>query len=98
MHKLLGVGLLGIVEDLVCQSLLDDLPVQHHDGPVRQHPDHGKVMGDQHDGDIKLLADLPDQLQDPCLDGEVEPCRHLVQEEDRRIVGERLGYLHPLRR
>ena len=42
-----GVGVLGVVEDLVERALLDDLPGVHDEDAVGDLGDHAEVVGDQ---------------------------------------------------
>ena len=51
-----GVGVLGVVEDLVERPLLDDPPGVHHRDPVGDVGHHAEVVGHEDHGGLGLLC------------------------------------------
>ena len=58
--------------------------------------DRVDVVGDEHYGDLLVLADATDERRDRGLVGEVEAVERLVEEEELRPAGERLRDQEPL--
>ena len=54
-----GVGVLGVVEDLVERARLDDLAGVHDHDPVGDLGDHAEVVGDHDHRHPELLAEAP---------------------------------------
>ena len=80
----LSVGMAGVVVDLIHGAQLHQL-AQIHDGhAVAQMLDHRQVMGDEHVGQVQLLLQLLQQVQDLCAN------RH-VQSGDRLVADQQLG-------
>ena len=91
-----GVGMLGVVEDLVERPLLDD-PARVHDGDaVGDVRHHAQVVGHEDYRRTRLVAQLADALQDLRLDRHVERRGGLVGDQDRRVARQRKGDHHAL--
>ena len=70
-------------------ALLDDLAEVHHRHPVGDLGHHAEVVGDEHDRHAELLLQLPQQLQDLRLGGDVQRRRRLVGDQQLRPAGQR---------
>ena len=55
--------MLRTVEDVVARAFLDDIAVLHHDHPVGDLLDHGKVVADEQAGKAVLLLQVGEQGQ-----------------------------------
>src|SRR3990172_4059314 len=75
---------------------LDDAPRVHDRHPVGELRYHPEVVGDQQDRHPLLLAHLPEEGEDPGLDGDVERRGGLVGDEERRLEGKRHRDHRPL--
>ena len=96
VDEFLGVGVLGVLHDLVSQPVLDHLAVEHHHGTVGQKPDDAEVVAHDHHRHADFAAQRQNEVEHARLDRQIEAGRHLVQEEHGRAVGKRLGDLHAL--
>ena len=72
----------GIVEDVVDQTLLDDLAVLHHHHAVAEGTDDFEVVRDEEVGEAFLRLELAQQLDDLRLHRQVERRGRLVQEDE----------------
>ena len=80
-----------MVEDLVGGAVFDDVAAVHHGDVVGDLVDHAQVVGDEDDGDAVALLQLPEQLEDGMLDGDVEGGGGLVGNQDVGVAGQRHG-------
>jgi hypothetical protein len=88
--------LVGAAADLVEATGGGDRAPGQDDDPVAHPLDLLEEVGGQHHVDAELGADAPDERQHLVpLDG-VEPVGRLVEEQERRVVGEGGGQLDPL--
>ena len=88
--------MLGIVEHLVGETRLDDLPAPHDEEPVREEPRDGEVVGHD-DGREPEVRDEPAQeVEQPGLDRHVEAPRRLIHEDQTRAHHEVARDLEPL--
>ena len=81
-----GVGVLGVLEDLLHRSLLDDLACVHDDHPRAQARDHAHVVRDHDHGSTELSVQVAEQFQDLRLHRDVEGGCRLVGDQDLRRV------------
>ena len=95
-EQALGVGMAGIVEQLVGGGLLDLAAGIHHHDPVGVLGDHAHVVGDQDDGGAERLLQLAHQVEDLRLDGDVERGGRLVGDQHLGIARQRHGDHHAL--
>ncbi len=91
-----GVGVLGVVEDLVERSLLDDPPRVHHQHPVGDLGDDAEVVGDEDRRQAALAVEPLEQGQDLRLDGDVERRRRLVGDQHLGLERQRHRDHRPL--
>ena len=75
---------------------LQQLPgIDRHE--VRAHPlDLAEQVAREDDRDPELRAGSPDEVEHLVAAGRIEPVRRLVEEQQPRVVDERLGQLDPL--
>ena len=74
--------MLGVVEDVVHRPALHD-PAQIHDDHVVGHlGDHAQVVGDEDDGQLLLLLQLAQQVEDLGLGGHIQGRGRLVGDQD----------------
>jgi hypothetical protein len=48
-------------------------------------PHHRKIMADEQDGEAELAPDLEEQIDDLCLDGDIEGGDWLVGDQEARL-------------
>ena len=68
----LGVGVEGVVEDLLGAPLLHDAAEIHDGDAVGDLADHLEVVGDEEGGEAGAGAQILEEVQDLSLDGDVE--------------------------
>ena len=64
-----GVGVLGIVEDLLAGTDLNNLTAIQNGNTVSNVGNNTQVMSDENDGVVEFLLQILDQLQNLCLNG-----------------------------
>lgn len=90
------VLVLRVVEYPRSLSALDNLARPHDDDIVGQLTHNSQVVTDQYVGDVHLIADVGQQVQDLGLDRHVE-CRYrLIEDQHRWFGGKRPRYRNPL--
>jgi hypothetical protein len=88
--------MLRVFHDLVRQTRFDNAAVAHNHCPLAEQADHSEVVGNDDHGEVKFMLQSPDEIENLCLDGQVEAGGDFIEEEDLRIVGQGLGDLDPL--
>ena len=91
-----GVGMPGLLEDLLRRSLLHDLAGVHDPDAVTHLGDHGEVVTDEQHRGVELLAEQLHKVEHFGLDGRVEGGGRLVQDQQGRFRGQRHGDDDPL--
>ena len=91
-----GVGVQRIVEELVRFGQLDHLAQVHHRDPVAEVVDDAQIVGDEEVGELELLAQVFEQVDDLGLDGHVQRRHRLVADDELRVQAQRPGDPHPL--
>ncbi len=86
-----GVRVAGILEDLGSRAFLHHLAGVHDPDAVAHLGDDGEVVADEEDRGAQLLSQRGDEIEHLGLDGGVERRRGLVEDEERRVGGERHG-------
>ena len=84
-HQGFCVRRLGVVEDLVRRTLLDDFSIPHDDDLVGHRPDHLQVMADKQIGEVVPHLEIAQQVDDLCLDGAVQRRRRLIKDDEARL-------------
>ncbi len=91
-----GVGMPGIVEDLTCRALFDELSRVHDADAVAHLRDHRQVVADEQDRGLEPLTKRRHQVEHLGLDGGVKGRRRLVEYEQSGLRSERHGDHDPL--
>jgi hypothetical protein len=76
--------------------VLDDLAAIHDEHAVGDLGHDAHVVRDEHDGHVHLVLQLPDELEDLRLDGDVERRRRLVGDQQPRLARQRHRDHHAL--
>ena len=63
---------------------------------IRHFCHHSQVMGDQHNRSIDLILQIPKQVQDLGLDGNIQRSRRLIRNHQLGITSQRHGNYHTL--
>ena len=95
-HQQLRVSVLGILENLIGEPLLYNVPVLENDRPVCQHADHSEIVRYYDHRNAQFLLQAPNQIEDSGLYRYVEAAGDFVEEDERRIIGNRFGNLYAL--
>ena len=95
-QQALGVGVGGCAEHLLGAPELAHLAGIDHGHLVTQVRRQGQVVGDEEHGDVAARLELLEQVHDLGLDAHVERAGGLVEDEQRRVVGQRGGDHHAL--
>ncbi len=78
----------GLPEERIRGPGFHDFAQIHHRDTVGQVPDHPQVVGNEQVGEPELLLQLLQQVDDLCLDGDVQGGDGLVADEQVRLEGE----------
>ena len=90
VHESTGVGVAGGAEDVADGAGLDDAGGVHDDHAVAGVPDDAHVVGDEEEGGV-LSAHLAHEVENLCLDGDVEGGGGLVGDDESGVEDEGLG-------
>ena len=85
-----------VAEHVARGTLLDELAGIQHADTVAHLRDHAQVVRDEQERGSELLLERQDQLEDLGLDRRVERGRRLVEDQQRRLGGERHCDHNPL--
>ena len=80
-QQTLGVGMAGLLEDLLASAGLHDLPARHHIDAIGHLPHDAEVMGNQQKPHARLRLQLPQQRQNPGLYGYVQGRGRLIGDQ-----------------
>ena len=84
----LGVGVEGVFVE-VRLGLQFHEPAEVHDGhPVADVAHHREVVGDEEIGQMELLLEVHEEVDDLCLDGDVQGRDRLVADDQLRLEGQ----------
>ena len=89
--ELLGVGVRGRVEDVGRGAGLDHLAGVHDDPVVAGLGHDRQVVADQDEGEVELVAQALDQLQDLGLHHDVQGGGRLVADHELGVAGQGHG-------
>jgi hypothetical protein len=84
----LRIGLSGIVEHLIGQSTLDNATALHDHDPVRQQARYSKIMGYHNGGEVQFADEVAQEVEQPCLHGDIETAGRLIHEYQARLGDE----------
>ena len=87
----LGVGVLGIIQDLRDGAGFDDAATEHDDDIVGKILHDAEIVGDEEDGHAVVRADIAEEVENLFLDGDVEGGGGFVGDEDAGFAGEGHG-------
>src|SRR4051812_28236320 len=77
----------GVAQDDAAGRDFDDPAAIHHGDPVRHVIDDGQIVGNEQVSETELLLQVLEQIEDLCLDRDVERRYRLV--EDYKLRSER---------
>jgi hypothetical protein len=77
-----------IAEDVTGDTFLHEPPRIEDADALAHLRDHRQVVADEEDARAELLAERGDEVEHLGLDRRVEPGRGLVEDEQRRVLGE----------
>ena len=86
-----GVGVAGLVEDVVYRPLLHDLAGIHDGDLVADLSHHAQVVGDEDNAHVSLLLELLHELQNLGLNGHVQSSGGLVGNQQLGVADEAHG-------
>ena len=95
-EQLLCLRRLRFLEDLLDSSLLNDVPIVHHEHMLADPPHHGKLMRDEQNSHAVLLLKLIQKLEYPVARLRVERRRRLIEDQQPRPQEHRDGDHHTL--
>ena len=81
VHQRNGIGVFWRAQNLTCLTRLHHLAVAHDRDAVSDLCDHADVVGDQHKGDLAAVCEVPDQIKQLVLNGDVKCCGRLVRDD-----------------
>ena len=86
-----GVGVARVLEDVAGRALLDQPPGVEHADAVAHVGDDAEVVADEEHARAELLAQVRDEVEHLGLHGGVEARGRLVEDQQRRVRGQRHG-------
>src|SRR5215204_5961210 len=91
-----GVGVARLVVERVPVGDLHDLAEVHDGDPIGDVLYHGEVVGDENVGEVELLLQILQEVDDLGLDGDVEGRDGLVADYEARVQRDGPGDPYPL--
>ena len=85
-----GVLFPWMVIDLVYRALFHDTPLLHDQYSVTELVHYIQVMGDKQITQVKIIPQLPEQLQNLCLDCYIQRAHRLIRNQKARALNQ--GY------
>ena len=87
-----GVGVQGVVVDLLGVSVFHDLP-QVHDGGIVGHVPHCRqIVGDEQEGDVELVLQNLQQVHHLGADGDIQRRNRLVEHNQLGVGHQGAGH------
>ena len=86
-----GIGMARRIEQLIRGRLLHELAEIHHTHVVADLAHHRQIVGDEQHRDVGFALELHEQLDDACLDGDIERGNRLVADQHFRLDDQRPG-------
>src|SRR5687768_13279859 len=80
-----------MIEYAAGRPFLDDAAEIHDRHAVGGVAHDIEIMSDDHDGQAQPVLQIVDEIEDLALDGDIEPGRRLIGDDELRIEGERPG-------
>ena len=81
----------GLGVDRLDRAGLHDLAAVEHDRPLGEEPHDAEVVGDEHERQPALVAQVGQQVEHLGLGGEVQGRHRLVEDDDLRVADQRAG-------
>lgn len=72
-------------------GLLDEMALAEDEDLAGHVLNDGEVMGNEEEGEVGLGAELAEEVEQACLDGDIEGADRFVADEDLRLDGEGAG-------
>ena len=91
-----GIGVPGVVKDLLAGADLHNVPGVHDGNAVGHIGHHAQVVGNIDGSEVVFLLKILDELEDLGLDGHIQGGGGLVADEDLGPAGHGDGDDHPL--
>lgn len=91
-----GVRMSGFQKQALSRCLFNNLAAVHDRNPIGNTGYDSEIVCDQDHGHAELLLQVRHQLQNLCLDGDVERGRGFVSNEDLGVARQRHGNHDPL--
>ena len=82
-----GVGMAGIVEHFLAGTQFHNLAAVQNGNTVSNIGNNTQVMGDKYDGVVEFLLQVLQQLQDLCLNGNVQRSGGFVTDQNLGLAG-----------
>ena len=83
--------MLWCAEDRLRCAVFNNDAALHHRNVVAQVFDNGEIMGDKDKGQVKISAQLIEQVNDLCLHRHIERRYSLVTDQQLWVAGQRAG-------
>src|SRR5258707_792134 len=90
-EKRLGIGMVRLPEQLLGGRALDDAAQVHDQDAVGDVLDDAEVVADEEIGQVQLLAEPDEEIDDLRLDRDVEGRHRLVADDELRVDRQRPG-------
>ncbi len=87
----LGIGVLRVPENIVARALFHDTAQIHHHHLVGDVFHHGKIVADEEIGEVVLLLQVGEEIEDLRLNGNIEGRDRFIEHENFGIEHERPG-------
>ena len=87
-EEFLRIRVLRFVKDFFCFSVFDDFAGIHDRNVVGDVAHHGEIVRDEDHGEVQLVAQLEEQIEDLGLNGNVERGYGLVSDNEFRFRGQ----------
>ena len=92
----LGVGVKGILEDLLLRTELNHLTEVHNSDFVRDELNYRQIVRNEEVGEVHRLLQILQKIDDLCLNGNVKRGNGLIADDKLRINGKRSRYADTL--
>ena len=92
----LGIGMLGVGEDLFDRAFLDLAALPHDHHVIGDFGDHAHIVGDEDDGHAQFGLQIAQDRQDLRLNGHIQRRGWFIRDQQLGAAGKRHGDHHPL--
>ena len=84
--------MLRIIEDLIDRTFLNDFSSIHNIDVICHFGNYTKIMCDVNNGNASLFLYPADQLDDLCLNRNIQCSRRLITDQKIRVTGKREAF------